>query len=57
MNNTVYYDPTFSDDERRQRLFEGQLMVHSPRSSTVAFIEFARTMIKDAFAPHDPELA
>lgn len=57
MNNTVYYDPTFSDDERRQRLFEGQLMVYSPRSSTLAFIEFARTMIKDAFAPHDPELA
>ena len=27
MNNTVYYDPTFSDDERRQRLFEGQLLV------------------------------
>ena len=57
MNNTVYYDPTFSDDERRQRLFEGQLMVYSPRSSTLAFIEFARTMIKDAFAPYDPELA
>ena len=57
MNNTVYYDPTFSDDERRQRLFEGQLMVYSPRPSTLAFIEFARTMIKDAFAPHDPELA
>ena len=32
MNNTVYYDPTFSDDERRQRLFDGQLMVYSPRS-------------------------
>ena len=57
MNNTVYYDPTFSDDERRQRLFDGQLMVYSPRASTLAFIEFARTMIEDAFAPHDPELA
>lgn len=57
MNNTVYYDPTFSDDERRQRLFEGQLMVYSPRSSTLAFIEFARTMIENAFVPHDPELA
>lgn len=57
MNNTVYYDPIFSDDERRQRLFDGQLMVYSPRSSTLAFIEFARTMIKNAFAPHDPELA
>ena len=57
MNNTVYFDPTFSDDERRQRLFDGQLLAFSPRPSTLAFIEFAHAMIKDAFAPHDPELA
>ena len=32
-------------------------MVFSPRPSTLAFIEFARKMIKDAFVPYDPELA
>ncbi len=55
--NTVYYDDPCTDDVRRQRLFEGQLFVYSPRASTLAFVEFARTMIREAFAPHDPETA
>jgi phytanoyl-CoA dioxygenase PhyH len=57
MNNTIFYDPTFSDDERRQRLFDGALMVFSPRPSTLAFIEYARKMIEDAFVPYNSELA
>ena len=36
MNNTVYIDPSFSDDERRQRVYDGQLFVYSPRKSTLA---------------------
>lgn len=55
--NTVYYDESCSDDVRRQRLFEGQLFVYSPRKSTLAFVEFARTMIRESFTPHDPEIA
>jgi hypothetical protein len=57
MNNTVYYDPPFTDDERRRLLFDGQLFVYSPRKSTLAFIEFAKSLIKEAFAPFDPETA
>ena len=57
MNNTVYYDSPFSDDRRRQLLFEGQLLVYSPRKSTLAFIAFARKLIEEAFAPLDPETA
>lgn len=57
MNNTVYYDPPFSDDRRRQLLFERQLLVYSPRKSTLAFIAFARKLIEEAFAPLDPETA
>ena len=57
MNNTVYYDPSFSDEERRQLLFEGQLFVYSPRTSTLEFIRFAKTLIEEAFAPLDPETA
>ena len=30
MNNTIYYDFPFSDDERRRRLYDGQLLVFSP---------------------------
>jgi len=55
--NTVYFDEACPDDVRRQRLFEGQLFVYSPRKSTLAFVEFARKMIVEAFAPHDPERA
>ncbi len=57
MNNTVYFDAPVSDDVRRQMLFDGQLFVYSPRKSTLAFIEFARTLIIEAFAPYDPEQA
>ena len=57
MNNTVYYDASCSDEERRRLLYEGQLFVYSPRKSTLAFIEFARTLIKEAFSPYDPETA
>lgn len=57
MNNTVYYDPTCSDERRRELLYEGQLLVFSPRKSTLAFVEFARSLIEEAFAPLDPETA
>ena len=57
MNNTVYYDPPFSDDRRRQLLFEGRLLVYSPRKSTLAFIKFARKLIEEVFASLDPETA
>lgn len=57
MNNTIYYDSTFSDEQRRQMLFEGQLLTYSPRKSTLAFIQFARKLIEEAFAPLDPETA
>ena len=46
-----------SDEERRQQLFDGQLLVFAPRSSTRAFISFARNLIEDAFSPFNPEMA
>ena len=51
--DTVYYDPPFSDERRREELYQGQLLVYSPRKSTLAFIEFAKKMIKEAFVPID----
>jgi hypothetical protein len=49
--NTIYYDPPFSDERRREELYQGQLLVYSPRRSTLAFIEFARKLIKRGFCP------
>lgn len=57
MNHTVYYDSHMSDDARRAALFEGQLFVYSPRKSSLAFVDFARGLIRDAFEPLDPETA
>jgi len=57
MNNTIYCDAGISDDLRRRRLFEGQLFVYSPRPSIIAFTNFARTMIEEAFGERDPRTA
>jgi hypothetical protein len=57
INNAVYYDPSFNDDERRKRLYEGQLFAYSSKKSALAFAEYARRMIEEAFAPLDPEKA
>lgn len=57
MNNTIYYDAPFTDEVRRQMLFEGQLFVYSPRKSTLAFCEFAQKLIEEAFAPLEPREA
>jgi phytanoyl-CoA dioxygenase PhyH len=57
MMNTIYYDSPFSDDVRRRHLFDGQLFVYSPRASTIAFCNFARTLIQEAFGTLDPQTA
>ncbi len=57
MNHTVYFDPSCSDDERRQRLYDGQLFVYSPRPSTLALCAFARGLIEESFGPVEPRTA
>lgn len=57
MNNTIYYDADLPDELRRRRLYEGQLFVYSPRSSVLAFANFARSMIEEAFGGLDPRTA
>ena len=52
--NTVFYDCAVNDDIRRQRLFDGQIFVFSPRPASLALIEFARGMITQAFGSRDP---
>jgi hypothetical protein len=55
--NTVFFDPDVSDDARRKLLYEGQLIVHRPKPSSLALCEFAREMAEKAFAPLDPRQA
>jgi hypothetical protein len=52
--NTCYFDPQLDDDARRERLYDGQLVVLSPRTATVALVQHARLMIEEAFGATDP---
>ena len=51
---TVYFDPSFDDDTKRERLYNGELIVLGPRPSTLALVEHARMMIEGAFEGIDP---
>jgi hypothetical protein len=55
--NSIYFDSSIDDDKRRNELYKGQLFVYSPTPATLAFVEFARRMIQDAFAGLDPVTA
>jgi len=57
MSHTIYFDAAMSDEERRARIFDGDLFVYSPRASVRALAEFAATLVRAAFAPFDPESA
>jgi hypothetical protein len=54
---TIYVDSAMADDERRQRLYQGDLFVFSPGKSSAALCALARELSEEAFAPHDPQLA
>jgi Phytanoyl-CoA dioxygenase (PhyH) len=55
--NTVFFDSIVSDETRRERLYNGQLFLFSPRPSMLALCEFAREMLEEAFAPLHPTQA
>jgi hypothetical protein len=55
--NTVFFNSTLTDEERRRRLYEGELFVFSPLASSLKLCEFARELIQEAFAPLDPREA
>ncbi len=55
--STIYFDTHLGDEERRRRLYSGDVFVYSPRPSTKALTELARELIEEAFAPLDPQHA
>jgi hypothetical protein len=54
---TVYFDSPMPDSERRELLYSGDIFVFSPSDASRALCDFARSMLTDAFAPHDPREA
>ena len=53
----IYFDGDLTDDQRRSALYDGALLLFSPRATTRALCEFSREMIDAAFAPLVPEHA
>ena len=54
MNISAFYDSPMSDEERRDRLFQGDIFIFSPTPGTRQLIELAGEMLTTAFAPYDP---
>lgn len=54
---SVFFNIKMSDEERRRRLYQGELLVYSPVKSSLKLCQFARELSREAFAPHDPQEA
>ncbi len=50
----VHIDPSFDDEERRRRLFDGDVVIYTHVPEVATFVEFTRNMITEVFAPHEP---
>ncbi len=55
--NSIFFDAPLCDELRRQQLYNGQLFVYSATPGTLAFCEFTRQLVEEAFAPYDPREA
>ena len=53
MAMSVYFDAQISDDERRERLYAGDIFIFSETVNSRCLISLAQTMLESAFAPHD----
>ena len=50
----VFIDAEISDDERRRRLYEGDIFLFTPSPSSLELAALGRRMLEEAFAPLDP---
>ena len=51
---SIFIDSTMTDEERRSRLYAGDIFILSSTEGTRALIDLARKMLEEAFAPYDP---
>ena len=54
---TIYLDAALSDEQRRHRLYAGDLMTFSAGETATKLARLARELSEAAFAPHDPQVA
>ncbi|PZO54443.1 MAG: hypothetical protein DCF16_05060 [Alphaproteobacteria bacterium] len=51
----IYIDADLTDEERRARLYAGDIFLFSPTPASLELVALGRRMIEEAFAPHDPQ--
>jgi len=54
---TIYLDSQTTDQDRRHRLYRGELFAFAPQVSAADLCALARELSEAAFAPHDPTVA
>ncbi len=54
MNTSLFFDARMSDQDRRTRLYAGDIFVFSETAGSRELVALAREMLETAFAPHDP---
>jgi hypothetical protein len=52
--SALFIDSKLDDEERRNRLYSGDIFIFSASPNTEALIALAKEMLEHAFAPHDP---
>jgi hypothetical protein len=55
--NSIFFDYQCCDDERRTRLYDGQIFVFSPCPSSLALCDLANRLTREAFGTLEPRLA
>jgi hypothetical protein len=53
----VHYDAKVTDEERRTRLYAGDIFVYSPLPESLELVELGRKMLAETFGKRDPEQA
>jgi len=54
LNISAFYDSPMTDEERRDRLYKGDIFIFSPSPATRQLIALAGEMLTSGFAPYDP---
>jgi hypothetical protein len=50
---TILFNPDVTDEERRARLYSGQVLVYGASPASLALVQHARDLIVEAFGPID----
>ena len=53
----IFFNPPPDDEIWRRRIYDGGIIILSPTPEMLVLVEHTRSMIADAFAPVDPQLA